>query len=205
MVCTHRSVTSVLPLLLCSLLLAACSSKQTGDLAETTVASEVYQPGQPGRISSNVTTVEADVIAVDYKARTVTLQDAQGNKRTLKIPAEAVNFDQVRVGDHFLLQVASEVAVFLLADSSTPISAPRTVDLTAPKGEKPAFLVASTEEIKGVVTAVDMAAHTARVTFDDGRSETFPVRPDIALDQQVIGQGILLRVTEAVALSVTAR
>ena len=56
-----------------------------------------------------------------------------------------------------------------------------------------------------MVTAVDMAAHTARVTFDDGRSETFPVRPDIALDQQVIGQGILLRVTEAVALSVTAR
>jgi hypothetical protein len=156
-------------------------------------------------VSTQITTIEADVVAIDYKKRDVTLQDAQGNKRTLTISSEGTNFNQVKVGDHFLLESATEMSVFLLTDKNSAINAERSVNLKAPQGEKPAFLVAETTEFKALISAVDPAAQMATLTFEDGSRDTFKVRPDLQLSEKMLGQVILIRVTEAIALTVSAR
>lgn len=185
--------------------LTACATTFDDELNESTVTSEVFMPGKPGSITTNITTVEADVIRVDYKKRSVTLQDAQGNKRTLIIDNEASNFEQVKVGDHVVLQTATEMAVFLLKDPTRAIQAERAVDLKAPQGEKPAFLIADTRETKAVITAVDLATRAATLKFEDGQTDSFVVRPDVEISQTMVGETFLIRMTEATALSVTAK
>lgn len=188
-----------------ALLLTACATQHDDELSGSTVASHVFNPGEPGSISTQVTTVEADVIAINYQKRDVTLQDAQGNKRTLTISSNATNFDEVKVGDHFVLQSATEVSVFLVSDQAKAINAERSVDLKAPQGERPAFLVADTRELRAVISAVDAVAQTATLTFEDGSRETFDARPDVQLNAKMVGQAIVIRMTEAIALSVTAK
>lgn len=185
-------------------LLTACATTHSDRLNESTVSSHTYKPGVGG-ISKQVTSVEADVIAIDYPNHQVTLQDAQGNKRTLKIGSGSGNFSEIKVGDHFLLQIAREMAVYLFNAQSTALSAERPVDLKAPQGEKPAFLMANTRELKAVIIAVDPAGRMATLRFEDGTNESFEVRPDVQLDDGLIGQAIIIRMTDAIALSVTAK
>lgn len=200
----HKSLSR---LLVCcgALLLAACATQHDDELSGSTVGSHVFKQGQPGSVSTQITTIEADVVAIDYKKRDVTLQDAQGNKRTLTIGSEGTNFNQVKVGDHFLLESATEMSVFLLTDQDSAINAERSVNLKAPQGEKPAFLVAESTEFKALISAVDPAAQMATLTFEDGSRDTFKVRPDLQLSEKMLGQVILIRVTEAIALTVSAR
>jgi len=200
-----RQISRLLMVCFGSLLLAACATPHNDELTESTVSSQVFLPGKPGGITTNVTTVEADVIAIDYAKRQVTLQDEQGNKRTLTIGKEATNFDQMKVGDHFVLQNAEEMAVFMVDDKAKPINEDRAVGLKAAKGDKPAFLVVESKEIKAVITAVDATTRMATLTFEDGTTDVFTVRPDVAISQKMVGQAIIIRLTDAVALSVTAK
>ncbi|MBF7729825.1 hypothetical protein [Pseudomonas sp. N040] len=204
----QRSAKSLAQLSLVScaaVFLLACATQHDDELQSTTVTSEVFLPGKPGSISTNVTTIEADVIKIDYSTREVTLQDEQGNKKTLHIDREATNFAQVKVGDHVVLQSAVEMAVFLPKDKSKAINAERSVALKAPQGEKPAFLVAETTETKAVITAIDLATRKASLTFEDGRVDSFVVRPDVQLSETMVGQSIVILMTNATALSVTSK
>jgi hypothetical protein len=188
-----------------AVLLQACATQYDDELQATTVTSAAFQPGKPGGISTSVTTTEADVIAIDYTKREVTFQDQQGNKRTRHFGSEATNLAQVKVGDHVVLQSAVEVAVFLAQDKSKAINEERSVALKAPEGEKPAFLVAETSETKAVITAVDLTSRKVTLTFEDGSVDSVVVRPDVQLNEKMIGQAIIIRMTEATALSVTAK
>ena len=183
--------------------LSACAHSYDEELNESTVASQVYLPGQPGGVASSITTVEADVIGIDYSKRSVVLQDAQGNRRTLTIGKEAVNFEQVKVGDHLTMEIATEMLVFLQDDQSTAINTERSVELKAPKGDKPAMLAADVQQITAVITAVDTATRQATLTFEDGRVQTVTVRPDVELSQAMVGQTLFIRLTDAITLSVT--
>jgi hypothetical protein len=184
-------------------LLSACTHFYDEELNESTVASQSYLPGQPGGVASSITTVEADVIGIDYKKRIVVLQDAQGNRRTLTIGKEAVNFDQVKVGDHVTMEIASEILVFMQDAPSEAINTERSVELKAPKGDKPAMLAADIQQLSAVITAVDVATHQATLTFEDGRVQTVTVRPDVELSQTMVGQTMVIRLTDAITLSVT--
>ena len=201
----HRSMLRLLVIVGASTLRAACVAPYDDELSETTVFSESTLPGQVGGVSSAVTSVEADVIGIDYKKRTVVLQDAQANRRTLAVDKDAPNFDAVKVGDHVLLQIASEMAVFLISDLGQAITADHSVDLQAPVGEKPSFLIANTTQINAVIAAVDLATHKATLQFEDGSQKIIDVRPDVELGEQMVGKALAIRVTEAMALSVTAR
>jgi len=200
-----RPVSRLLVVCFGSLLLAACATPHDDELTESTVSSQVFLPGKPGIITTSVTTLEANVIAINSAKRQITLQDEQGNKRTLTIGQEATNFDQIKVGDHFVLQSASEMAVFMVDDKAKAINEDRAVGLKAAKGDKPAFLVVESEEIKAVISAVDTATRMATLTFEDGTTDAFTVRPDVEITQKMVGQAIIIRLTDAVALSVTAQ
>lgn len=204
----HRIAKPLAQLLLVScgaVFLLACATQYDDELQATSVTSEVFLPGKPGGISTNVTTIEADVIRIDHTKREVTFQDQQGNKRTRRFGSEATNLAQVKVGDHVVLQSAVEVAVFLPQDKSKAINAERSVALKAPQGEKPAFLVAETSETKAVITAIDLATRKATLTFEDGKVDSFVVRPDVQLSEKMVGQTLVILMTEATALSVTAQ
>lgn len=51
-------------------------------------------------------------------------------------------------------------------------------------------------------TAIDVEARTATLEFEDGRTKTVSVRPDIDLSLRKVGEKVAFEMTQMVALSV---
>lgn len=144
----------------------------------------------------------ANVTAVDAANRTVTLVTADGTKSTVKCGPEIINFDQIHVGDQVKMTVTDELAVFMASAATSPGSGAAAVVALAPKGEKPGGVVASTVQVTATVTAIDVKAHKATLQFPDGSTRTVAVRQDVDLTQRKVGEQVVIRTTQAVAISV---
>ncbi|MCK5713458.1 MAG: hypothetical protein KAI25_12125, partial [Hyphomicrobiaceae bacterium] len=164
------------------LVLTACSTVSppppaTGEGAVT------YQEGVPGGVVVNTVDVSARVTAIDKANRKVTLLGPDGKKHTVKVGPEAVNFDQVQVGDLVKATVTEELVVYLDEEGAPSGEGEVDVVALAPKGAKPGGLVAQVTQVTATVAAIDQTKRTATLRFDDGSTETFPVRDDIDLSK----------------------
>jgi hypothetical protein len=161
-----------------------------------------YKAGVPGGVVVNTLNLTARVEVIDKVNRTATLLREDGSRFTVKVGPDAVNFDQVKVGDWVNLTVTEELVVYLNA-----AGAPRNDELSAlvalsPKGGKPGGLVAETEQITGTILAIDPANHTATLQLEDGSSKTFPVSKDVDLVKHYVGEQVVFRFTKMIAISV---
>src|SRR4051812_8932759 len=118
------------------------------------------QPGgaaPAGRIAVGVVAT-ATVKAIDPAKRTVTLENADGDVRTLKISKDAANFDQVSVGDQ-VKALAMErliVSVGKAADAGDAGRASEGPTITrAPKGARPGMIISNTAQMTARITDVD--------------------------------------------------
>ena len=183
------------------LVLTACSTVSppppaTGEGAVT------YQEGVPGGVVVNTVDVSARVTAIDKANRKVTLLGPDGEKFTVKVGPEAVNFDQVQVGDLVKATVTEELVIFMDEEGAPSVEGEADVVALAPKGAKPGGLVAQVTQVTATVAAIDQTKRTATLRFDDGSTETFPVRDDIDLSKHNVGERVVFRHTEMVAISV---
>ena len=62
--------------------------------------------------------------------------------------------------------------------------------------------MASTVEVTGKVEAIDLAHRKATLRFPDGTTTTFKVRKDVDMTKGRIGDEVVFRTTEALAISV---
>ena len=189
--------------LLCAALcfLTACAAP-TPPPPGTQSGTAAVTEGVPGGVFVNTKEVSAKVTAIDTAKRKVTLLWPDGEKATVKVGPEAVNFDQVKVGDMVNVIVTEELVVYLDEEgASAPDGAAAMVAL-APKGAQPAGLVAETAQVTATVTAIDATKRTATLRFEDGTTKTFPVRDDIDLSKRKLGEKVVFLVTEMIAISV---
>ena len=144
----------------------------------------------------------ASVTGIDAANRKVTLVSPDGKKTTVKCGPEVINFDQIRVGDQLKVTVAEELAVYMATDAAPPSDGAATVVALAPKGAKPGGVVANTVQVTAKVTAIDLKHHKATLQFPDGTTRTVAVRNDVDLTKRQVGEEVVIRTTEALALSV---
>jgi hypothetical protein len=195
--------------LLCFFVLTLPSCSTTSSEAETVSAiaasetsSVAVAEGVPGGVIVDTVQVSAEVTAIDTANRKVTLKGPDGDEFTAKVGPEAVNFDQIRVGDRVNATLTEELVVFLdEAGAAGPDGSAAMVAL-APKGAQPGGVVAETTQITATVKAIDTTNRTATLQFDDGSTQTFPVRDDIELSQRKVGEKVVFQVTEMIAISV---
>jgi hypothetical protein len=161
-----------------------------------------YQEGVPGGVFINTMVVSARVTAINNITRKVTLLDSEGKKFTVKAGPEAVNFDQIAVGDLVKLTLTEELVVFVSETGKSASDGSESMVKLAPKGSQPGGMIAETSQITGTVTAIDLKKHTATLRFQDGSTKTFPVRSDIDLSKHKTGEQVVLRVTEMMAIRV---
>ncbi|HSC76156.1 MAG TPA: hypothetical protein VLB90_07975 [Pseudomonadales bacterium] len=203
---TIKSLSKITLLALSISLLSACQTDSASSTPPPPSAGSltVVKPGVPGGITSSVIKVTAVVIDIDYKKRTVTLKNEQGEKLTLDISPTAVNFQNVKKGDHVVVEVAKELAIYLREKNAPKNDGSAGVVAQAAPGEKPAVLVANTTEMTAVVKAIDLKKHTATLQFADGSSKTVNVREDVVLNKHQIGREVVFRLTSAMAVTVKA-
>jgi len=182
-------------------ILTACSAASPPPPATDEVA-VAYQKGVPGGVTVNTVEVSARVTAINKAKRKVTLLGPDGKKFTVKVGPEAVNFDQIRVDDLLKVTVTEELVVYLEAEGAASSEGEAGVVALAPKGEKPAGLVAQVTQVTATVVAIDREKRTATLRFDYGATKTHPVREDIDLSQHNVGERVVIRHTEMIAISV---
>ena len=161
-----------------------------------------YAEGVPGGVMVNTVDMSARVTAIDTANRKVTLLGPDGDKVTVKVGPEAVNFDQIRVGDLVNATVTEALVVYLDEEGASPPDGSAAMVALAPKGAQPAGLVAETTQVTATVKTIDPTNRTATLQFEDGSSQTFPVRNDIDLSRRKVGEKVVFQVTEMIAISV---
>ena len=170
--------------------------------AGTAGSAAAIKKGVPGGVFVNTVEVSVKVTAIDTANRKLTLLLPDGEKTTVKVGPEAINFDQIQTGDLVKATLTEELVVYLDEEGAAAPDGAAAMVALAPKGAQPGGLVAEAVQVTATVTAIDPAKRTATLRFEDGRAKTFPVRDDIDLSQRKIGEKVVFLVTEMIALSV---
>jgi len=172
---------------------------QSTGQSSTTVA---VRPGEPGGTVVQTYQETATVTGVDKATRKIMLQAPDGSQVTVKAGPEVVNFDQIQVGDQVKAKITEQLVIFVRKSGEASPEGQVTTVALAPVGAKPGVTMAETEETTAKVTAIDLKDHKATVQFQDGTFKTFKVRDDVDLTKSSVGEEVVIRTTQAVALSV---
>ena len=106
------------------------------------------------------------------------------------------------MGDIVNVMLTEELVVFLAEEGTAAPEGAAAVVALAPKGAQPGGVVAETVQVTATVKAIDTTNRTATLQFEDGSTETFPVRDDIDLGKRRVGEKVVFQVTEIIAISV---
>ena len=200
----YKGMTRFVLLTAMALVFNGCKENTTSKPAPSANSSTavLIAEGVPGGVIIDTLTLDAEVVAINHKARTATLLVPDGEKVPVTVGPEAINFDQVQKGDRVKAVVSEELAIYLGDENAADDDGAAAVAVGAAKGEQPGGMVAEMARITATVTAIDVEAHTATLTFEDGRVETVDVRPDVDLTKQNVGAKVVFEITRVVALSV---
>jgi len=158
--------------------------------------------GVPGGNAVATYELTAAVAAIDRAKRKVTLVDAAGIKTTVKAGPEVINFDQIQVGDQLKIVAAQELVVSVVGAGEATRDGGAQLVALSPKGAKPGGLMAQTTQVTAKVTALDAEHRQATLQFEDGSTRTVAVRADVDLSQRKVGDQVVIRITESLAIKI---
>jgi len=160
------------------------------------------QRGVPGGIAVDTYHETATVTGIDRDSRKVTLVTPDSAKSVVKCGPEVANFAQIAVGDQVKATVTEQVVVFVRNPGEADSGGAAAVVALAPIGAKPGGVMANTEDITAKVQFIDLRHRKATVLFPDGARKTFKVRPDVDMTKHSVGEEVVFRTTESMAISV---
>lgn len=157
-----------------------------------------------GTLSTTAITASATVQKIDLKNRKVTLKNAEGETRTIKVPPEVQNLPQVKVGDEVVVTYYESLAyeVKKAGAGDAPGVAVAEGAGRAKPGDKPGAYGASVTTVTVKITAIDKNKGTVTLEGPDGDSDTVTVRDKSRLENVAVGDLVDLTYTEALAVSV---
>jgi len=144
-----------------------------------------YTKGKPGGVRVQTIKITGTVTAIDKAKRHATLRTREGKTVIVKVSPEAVNFEQVRVGDPIIATVTERIVGSLAREGDT------SGDGTA---------AGDTTQYTAKVIAIDPEKRTATLQFEEGQIETLPILNDANLSQDLVGRQVVFRVTERIAI-----
>jgi hypothetical protein len=158
---------------------------------------------KPGGVVVEAVSKTFTVDAIDAGKRTVTLKSADGQKQTYKLGPEVRNFDQIKVGDTVKATYLESVAIFVRKSNEKPDAGQVQTVQVAPKGAKPGVIATETTEVTAKVEAIDYKKRTVTLKGPEGNVRTFSVDKSVKkFDNVKVGDEVVLRVTEAMAIAV---
>jgi hypothetical protein len=162
----------------------------------------ITKEGVPGAYSVETYKTVASVTALDAAARTVTIVSRDGRKRELRAGPDVANFEQIRVGDRVSITVAEELLVYLAGDEMPVPEGSTAAAALAPREGAPGALRVGTTQVTAKLVGLDREFRKATLQMPDGRTQTFTVRRDIDLSKRAVGEAVIFRSTEAMAIRV---
>jgi hypothetical protein len=168
----------ILPLLPVALLtLTSCSSTV---MSPPPVGSGriTYTKGVPGGEIVQTAETTAIVSRIDPAKRLVTLRAPDRNEFTVTAGREVVNLEQIGVADQVIATVVEKLVASLDQEGT------------------------NSDGLTTEVVAIDSSKRTATLRFEDGTTRTFPIRDDLDLSRHKVGEKVVFRFTERIAIKI---
>jgi hypothetical protein len=184
-----------------ALALASSSAFAQKPAAEAVV---VGAKGETGAAIAAEVEIQATIVVVDPKTRSVVVRLQDGTTRTLAVSEEARNFDQAKAGDILTLRYLEALALNLEKAPGAKPGKTVTEEMSrAEEGAKPGGTMRRTVTVVGTVTAIDPKTQVVRVRGPEEGELDIKVQDPAKL--QNVKKGDLVRATfiEALVISVT--
>jgi hypothetical protein len=120
----------------------------------------------------------------------------------VKVAPEAVNFDQIHVGDKLKITASEELVIFVAGEGEPHSDGGVQLVAVAPEGAKPGGMMVETRQVTAKVTALDSKHRKATLQFEDGTTHTVAVRPDVDISKRKVGDQVVIRTTESLAIRI---
>ncbi|HTY86119.1 MAG TPA: hypothetical protein VMB80_01530 [Candidatus Acidoferrum sp.] len=185
------------------LVLTSCSSAPKPEAGATTDNPMAGPRLERGGIVLDAVTVTATVQSVNAADRTVVLQRPDGSATTYECGPDVRNFDQIKVGDQVTVTAAEELALALVKGGVPPVAGTASAIVRSPQGAKPGGKIVDTVAFTAKVVSVNAAGRQVTLQMPDGQNKTVKVGPDINLANVNPGDDVGVRLTRALAISVT--
>ena len=142
------------------------------------------------------------VLSVDHTARTALLQRADGTTATYQAGPEAVNFDRVKAGDSVMTTVTESYEAYLVPGGVTPSAVTNVVAAGKPRGSQPGGVMIRTVNYNAKVLDVNYATRRVLLQYGANQAKGVDAGPDINLAGVQVGNDVLIKTTEAMAIAV---
>ncbi len=167
---------------------------------------QAFAQNDPGVVYTEEIETIVTVRGVHHVNRTVTVEDPDGERVTIKVPDESKNLYQIQPGDKFKVRFAQAVAVGLLKPGEEPSAGVGEAMRLAPKGATPGGVMVRVAQISGKIVAIDYNTRTVIVRGPRGNLREFVVSERVQrFDQLKVGDVVGLQVTEALAMEMIAQ
>ena len=174
-------------------------------LATTAVlaGAEEAELDRPSFAASQTMIVSAVVEAIDHETRVVTVRKADGEAITFTASEEARNLGQVSVGDVLLAEYMESVTIDVIANDGMGADAAEASALArTEEGEMPGVAAMDSVVVILTVEEINVEANTFKLKGPDGVVEEYVARNPENLKRAMVGDLVVMTVTEAVAITV---
>lgn len=175
---------------------SGASAQPPGKPAEATA------PTKPKGVSrTTVITVHGKIVAVNKKAKSVTLEGPKGRKVTLRVE-NPYNLKAAKVGEPVVARFYEVVTIRKKKPGETVPSASLSEGIaTAQPGQVPGAVVGQRVRLVVSVVGIDMKDGTVSVKGPDGVVETVKARNPKNLKLIKVGDDLVVTLSRAIAIS----
>ncbi len=191
--------------LACFIFVAGCSSSPK-PAPSPNPAPVQSQPAQSPLIDAGVevetATATCRIVSLNPLQRALALRRPDGSLATYHAGPEVVNFDQLKTGDEVVATVTETIALFVVKGSVLPGVAGGTVVARAPKGATPGGMALSTLDYNATILDVDPESRRVLLKYGPDQATSIKAGPGVDLTKLAVGDDVLVRATEAMAITV---
>jgi Cu/Ag efflux protein CusF len=158
---------------------------------------------QPAFKGGSVAVAQVETVVkiekVDRSGKTVTIKDPEGKRIKIEIPPDVSSLKDVKAGMPLRLRYLQSEAVALGQPGMPPMAQQASMRLVPKNGS--GEVMAHVREMTGTIQDLDLQNRKLTLKHPNGKTHTLPVADNVeGLENAKIGDTVLLRYTEAVAL-----
>jgi Cu/Ag efflux protein CusF len=163
---------------------------------------QAQSPAPAATSATSTAQLTAKVIAIDYDARTVTLQDDKGNVSDFKASPEITRFNNLKVGDTVTFTYQESVAVAIVKSGAAVPTTTSSPVITRYPGNKPGGQISQTATTTVTIQSIDASKPEVTVKTQDGRVVSLLVQDKKYLNGLKVGDVVQVTYTQAMMITV---
>jgi hypothetical protein len=158
---------------------------------------------KPSVSTSQTTVVTAVVEAINHETRALTLRGPEGEVHSFVIGEEAVNLDQVNIGDTVVAEYVQSMDIEVIdGEGMEPVAGEAVLVERAEKGAAPGMVAVDAVVVTATLVEINLEEGTFKLQGPEGNINEFAAIDPANLLLVEVGDLVVMTFTESVGISV---